>query len=500
MWLLADWRFVLFPSADCPCFISRYHPGSEDEALGNFEFITPKVTWLDPREALIPVLPEDQKTLSQSGISSAASNEQAAAAWKEQHWGTSRDARLIDRLMTLPRLNKLATRPPRMKRDTPGTRRSENKKLWWAGQGFQPLTASDIANREDGKKPKPWRIWWQTSHPFLSADVSSNTFILDEPESYGMRGEFLRRTVAPELCRPPLVVVNKALTKALFSNHPIVFQDDYQTFAGDDQELLLFLTAYLNTDLAQYLIFHTSANVGIERDIVRLEEILSLPFPLPRDTRDPARGQAIVANCAEILRHQYDTHRKAVLYSESSLHAAKQEFTELVYEYFDICEWERRLIEDTANIFRPSSTPGSLDSQKLITAQPSMGSHRKAYAETLAKTFRGWTRSGKHLWAEGSVAAQVGLAFITFGIGDKAKTYSESPAEERVARLVDSIRHATARERNTSFHRLRGFVYYERDRVCILKPLNRRYWTRTAALNDADEILTRMMEESGWRA
>lgn len=132
--------------------------------------------------------------------------------------------------------------------------------------------------------------------------------------------------------------------------------------------------------------------------------------------------------------------------------------------------------------------------------QPSTGAHRRAYAETLVKTFRGWTSTGKHLWAEGSVADKLGLAFITFGIADRAKKYEESSAENRVAKLLDDIRSATTQDWGVIFHRLRGFVYYERDKVHILKPLNRRHWTRTAALNDADEILTRMMEEDGWGA
>jgi hypothetical protein len=116
------------------------------------------------------------------------------------------------------------------------------------------------------------------------------------------------------------------------------------------------------------------------------------------------------------------------------------------------------------------------------------------------KTFCGWSRAKHNLWAEGSVANKIGLALVTFGFGDKAQKYKESPAEDRVAQVLDDIRKTTARDAGAMFHRLRGFALYESDRVHILKPLNRRHWTRTAALNDADEILTRMMEEGGWRA
>ena len=61
-----------------------------------------------------------------------------------------------------------------------------------------------------------------------------------------------------------------------------------------------------------------------------------------------------------------------------------------------------------------------------------------------------------------------------------------------------AIRDSSAHDGGTVFRKLRGFAYYEADRVHLLKPLARRHWTRTAALNDADEILTRMMEEGGW--
>jgi len=499
IWLLADWSFILFRSADCPCFIARYHVRTDREDVGEFEYITPKVELLDPREALIPILPEDQKTLLQGHIVTASGQEQAATAWKELLWGTPRDVRLIDRLMTLPRLSSLATRPPRMDRNSSGKRNSEKRKRWWSGQGFQPLTSSDVTDSEN--QQEPWRKWWSMDHPFLSATTTIGSYIIDRPKRYGTRGEFLRRSIAPELTRPPLVVVNKALTKAFFSDYRIVFQDDFQAFAGpkSDEDLLLFLTAYLNTDLVQYLIFHTSANIGLERDIVRLEEILSLPFPLPEHTRNPKANKEIITRCASILRNQYKLAEDNILHSENSQLDAKREFTGLVYAYFEICEWERILIEDTVNVFRPSSTPGSLDSDKLITVKPSNSSHRKAYAETLLSTFRGWTRTPKQIWARGIVAEGLRLAFITVGVGDVASGYSETQAEPRVTELLSNLKESSKQNGHSTHNRLRGFVYYEPNRVHVLKPLNLRYWTRTAALNDADEILTKMMDEGGWR-
>ena len=495
MWLLADWSFILFRTADCPCFIARYHTRKDGEMVGDFEFITPKVELIDPREALIPILPEDQKTLSESDIATAAVSMGAAAAWKKQHWGTPRDKKLIDRLMRMPRLNRLAKRPPR----NVDSVSEDRKRRWFKGQGFRGATESTV---------KPDRVFWKETDPFLAAEAPVSDLILLRKscpaigEQY--KAEGLDRKRSPLIYKEPLLLINKACTKFLFSDFDVLFKDDFLSISAPkhEEDELLFLTAVLSSPLTQYLLFHTTANIGIERDIARAEEILELPFPLPEDTLDPERSESILRSCAQRLKKLRDELQKPrnLLAGEALVRAAQQELYELVCDYFEICEWERHLIEDTVIVFRPSSTPGSLESENLITARPSRPTHRREYAETLTKTFHGWSRTKKHLWAEGSIAPKIGLAFVTLGIGDRAKRYSEASAEDRVSRLLDKIREAAARNKTTTFQHLRGFVAYEQDRVHILKPLNRRHWTRTAALNDADEILTQMMEEDGWGA
>ena len=494
VWLLADWRFILFPSAACPCFIGRYHPRDDGESLGVFDFVTPKAELLDPREALIPVFPEDRKTLFESDIVSAAERGEAAAAWKKQHWGTPRDLRLIERLLRMPRLNRIAVRPPR----NPTAAANRPKFRWYKGQGFKPAT---------GSTRKPLSIFWKESDLFLSATQSDTLDLIllrDDCDRIGQmyKGRGLDRKRNRMVFQAPLLLINKACTKFLFSDFDVLFQDDFQSICApkEEEDELLFLTAVFSSSLAQYLLFHTTANIGIERDIARLEEILALPFPLPKDTDDPARSRRIVLACAECLRKlrgQPDALQN-LSHRESLVRETQKHLNKLVYEYFTVCDWERQLIEDTVNVFRPSSTPGSLDSQKLLTVQHSTPTHREEYADTLVKTFRGWTRVQKELWTQCSLASDLGLALITLGIGGKFREYKESPSEPRVASVLGKLRDVTAQDGAVS-RVLRGFALYEPDCVHILKPLARRHWTNTAALNDADEILTRMMEEDGWR-
>lgn len=501
IWLLADYSFILFPGADCPSFIGRYHPRQDNETAGKFAFITPKVEWLDPREALIPVQPEDQKVLSEADIIAAAEHDEAATAWKQHHWGTGRDARLIERLLRMPRLKRMVSKPPN---DEPSeVTRAESARPWWKGQGFQPFNYASY-QREPERYGEPKERWWEDSHLYLSATspVGGLVLLKQECESVGKRFVKLRRAPNKVLFKAPMLLINQACTKFLFSDFDVLFQHDFQSICApkSEEDKLLFLTTVLASPLTQYFLFHTTANIGIERDKALLEEILEMPFPLPEDMADQKQCQTILSECASLLR---DLKRQLLkqgnlLRHNSLLEETQQKLNSLVYDYFDICDWERYLIEDTVEIFRPSSTPGSVDSENLITAKPAQKQHRKLYADTLVATFRGWTRSKANLWAEGHLAEKSELAMVTFGAGGKAKEYRESPAEERVEEVLAKIRESSTRSEGTVFRCLRGFIFYEDTKVHLLKPLSRRHWTRTAALNDADEILTHMMKEDGW--
>src|SRR5207237_10663264 len=69
-----------------------------------------------------------------------------------------------------------------------------------------------------------------------------------------------------------------------------------------EEDELLFLTALLSSPITQYLLFHTTANIGIERDIARAEEILAIPFPLPEEMPNPEMADSIIRQCADRLR------------------------------------------------------------------------------------------------------------------------------------------------------------------------------------------------------
>ncbi len=90
-----------------------------------------------------------------------------------------------------------------------------------------------------------------------------------------------------------------------------------------------------------------------------------------------------------------------------------------------------------------------------------------------------------------------GISLITFFVADEKERYREEPGEAELERVLEAIREESLERDGTVFNLLRGFALYEDDRIHVVKPMSARHWTKTAALNDSDEILLHLMNRRG---
>ncbi|MGA2699931.1 MAG: hypothetical protein ABSH35_02375 [Isosphaeraceae bacterium] len=63
----------------------------------------------------------------------------------------------------------------------------------------------------------------------------------------------------------------------------------------------------------------------------------------------------------------------------------------------------------------------------------------------------------------------------------------ESTSEEQLDHVLKRLRHSLPKDAG-SLRFMRDMKVFDGDKIYILKPLSRRYWTKTSAMNDADEI------------
>jgi hypothetical protein len=520
---LADYRFILFNKALCPCTIARFKKQVPNVEEHEIEYITPKVSLVDLRDGVIPVAPADRKWIPLRVLLRAAEQSACAAAWKSHFWGTRRDLKLLNYFFSLPRLGDLVGKAK-------GARGSN--KRWREGQGFQPLTLK-------GKTDKnPQKMEWPHSDKFVTPDTIEDLFAVPEQfalelgpylTSTGHRLDFVHRRRNPKIYEPPLVLLNQGFSAATFFDYRVRFQHSLQSFSGDlkDADYLLFLTAFLRSKVARYFVFHTAANVGTERDKVHMPEVSRLPFCLPDHNDVASRAPAAIVaevvakirrlkkkieadatmwqptrNVAEFrLRRQdepettEEDERKLWLDERRDKSRKVQaELEPYIYEYFGLNEQEIALVEDTCDILDKSVTPVSLDAAAHIpTLRPVSDEDLDLYASMLTGTINEWASGALRVTASGGIDEELGLALIRLSTTKKPLPFKSRVISPDIARALDHLQRAST-ERTGSLAYLRSASFFDGSQFYLLKPALRGQWTRTAALNDAADYSSEIME------
>ncbi|MFP4057523.1 MAG: class I SAM-dependent DNA methyltransferase [Candidatus Brocadiia bacterium] len=475
---LSDLRKVLFVGSNHPAVVMRF--SKEEPALDDarIHYDAPKADPQSLRGGPVRVFEPDQWRFRQSEVLLRAGQNGAPLVWKERLWGTPRDLRSLERLRDFPPLGNLVSSPKRRQR-----------KRWMKGQGFQPYNPEERDSRT-GQQPQAINSWWSKDHLFLDASAEFRMVLLQEDaERIGDRFRNLRRSPDTRVFRPPMVIFNKGFTKRAFCGFPVLFRHAVQSIVGprQDEDLLRFLAAVLNCDLASYFLFHTAASWGTERDEVHLFEILRMPFPLPEQTEHPRRAEEIVAAVADRLKRLEEDASQASIGRQQLTQRAKSELEPLILEYYDIDDWESKLIQDTLQIHEKSSTPAG-PSSRVPALHPVSGNQRRDYARSLCAVLNEWANGSGYTVNPSVIYSQnSGLGVVTLTKDRSQRDYTETQGSAELNQALARMAKLLP-QRQAGVEMVRGMKVFDDHRLHIVKPLMLRFWTETAALNDADEI------------
>lgn len=479
---LSDMSFILFEHAICPAVIAKFSPHKPTGGDYRFDYDVPKMDRIDPRKGAVSILSEDRKKVNLSEVIAHSQRNEASIIWKKNFWGTPRDIQLLNRLLSLPRLDDIVGSPKKPKR-------------WICGQGFKPFHQESYdKNPKQYGEPKP--VWWSKGHLFVEAKNKGIDLVLlkSDCQEVGSRFKDLYCNPNRNIFSPPMVIVNQGFTRKAFCNFPVLFQHALQSISGPqaDADLFKFLAAVLNSKLAAYFLFHSSANWGTERDKVHFFELMRLPFPLPESTRDPSRSKDIIQEVADRIHDLSNSIEESFLGREILVKKTEHIVEPLIYDYYEISDRELILIEEAANIFEPSSTPAS-PTTNIPTLRRTTFEDRKGYVDLLCQVLNSWAKRGRlRMSGDSKISTSLGLGVVTLRKSDSTSTYSESTTSNKLQSALRRIRKALPEDKGRISY-LRGLKIFEKHQLHIVKPLTLRHWTRTAALNDADELATAIL-------
>jgi len=477
---LCDLRFLLFEKAIKPALVVQYSAPASD-GQGHIEYLAPKADINVLKTELLTIQAEDRTRIDTARMVRGLKAGVPPLVWKERLWGTPRDWRFLDRLMCFPSLRTLV-----------GSAHRDENKRWVIGQGFKP-EKGDVQRKESKERP------WPNEKLFLEGRSKAIDLLLLESDctKLGMRFPWLHRVPnngAEVLFDAPHVLVSKGL-KVAYADFDVVFRHAIQGIHGPsgDRALLLFLTACLSSSLAKYFLFHTTASWGIERPEVHLAELLRFPFPLPEQLSDPKTASGIIETTAGCFDAAIKELKDKSLGRSVILAKLRKEIDQLVFQYYDIDDHEQLLIEDTLLISEPSATPTHRDA-KIPTLEPTDEKLMQSYVALLCNVLNEWTvGSNYRVVGDGRIMPDDGLACAVLRrVSATDEATRTAPTSSAVETALTRLFQSGVQQRGV-LTMARALKIFIGDEVWIIKPLATRFWTNSAALNDADELATAIM-------
>jgi hypothetical protein len=216
---------------------------------------------------------------------------------------------------------------------------------------------------------------------------------------------------------------------------------------------------------------------------------LNVPFPLPEETLNPARGREIVREVAARVAEAAEQARQPLVDRQDVVRNVQEKANHLIYDYFDVDEVEKCLIDDAIAVIIPSTRP-SRASDDIPTLKTSTLTRREEYRHLLCQTLNGWAQDGPYR-VDGRIetSAKSGVGIVVL----ERRKATATPAEGRdhdtgqLIPLLAYLQKEFKRELG-SVEMVRGLKVFDRNTLYVIKPLAQRFWTKTAALNDADDI------------
>jgi hypothetical protein len=467
----SDLRFILFPSAIHPCLSIRFRPAkSKPDDVICYE--APKTDSRSQKGGPVYIREEDITILHQKEIFNAAKNKNAPLIWKLHYWGSWRDQRLLSRLRTLTKLNQFAGEP-------------KQKKRWIKGQGIQ-------VNGSDDNE-----VWWKSSTSYLDSEIPFNLiacqkdFITTKKANIPL--DTVHRPRNKKLFVGPKVLLAKGSRRVLFCKKLVVFKDVFTSITGPEQDatLLRFLTVVLSSDLIYYYLFHTNSNLGIYRPQIYPKEFLSVPFFLPEDAHFPKRANEIVTEVAKRVEDFEKYLEKVSWFGEEQQRKDKsntllRELELLIREYYNIDEYESMIIDDTLQLAVKSFHPRQ-DQENIPTLREPNKRDCETYTQTLCDMLNHFGK-GSQFQVGGEVFKGTPYSVVHVSLTDRtSKSVPVSEVKEKLGLVIKRME-SLLQEKNGKFVFCQNLKVFDGDSLYILKPMQMRFWSRTTALNDADEI------------
>jgi len=477
---LADTRFLLFENARRPAAVITY--GKKTKATDNYRFnyYVPKGDLNIVNSNVLTISPYDKGSLRSQDI---INNPYIFRQWM---WMSGSESRLHGWLNSQHKLKESAVSFDKSK----SMSEKELENIMICGQGFQPAKQDRMKNGDYTAKfssllDKASYLNSKLLTPYI---VEKST--LEKPKRVGYR-----RIGFEEGYSGKRVLISRGIKAhtgrnvAAYTESPISFQDTVYALKGKDShsEELKFLTVLLNSTLAGWWFFHTTASAGMDRPEVHTDDILNIPFWTPEEADDPSESKQIWNKIITKFNAIHESRNQFTLLSSDDPHI--DEFDNLIFKYYGLSDLEIDIVKESVSLVFPSVQPKRNSRTTPPLWKLTNENEWIEYANTLKACLKDWLHEGNTLDIQ-PVDSSLDMVILRLDVnGEKIKHNQSSPSYSDVLRKVYESLPTTCSGNIKLIPHLRieieGSLY-------IIKPRTKRFWLKAMAVSDADSLIAEL--------
>jgi len=396
--------------------------------------------------------------------------------WKVASWGTPRDAALIMRLRSLPTLRDL---------EKTGRLRGEIRE--------------GLISQFPGSDKNP--AAWLQGKPLL--DVKKFKQYVVEPGETIQDGVFHRPRLE-YIYTGPLALIHRSTCEAAFlASGFVAYRNKITGVAGqlDQEDLLKWLVAYINSPLARYYHFLTSTSWAVERGTIIHDEYKDMPFLIP-DKDDP-RLKKVLELFDQIVDLHSQSEKMLVLNVDATMQEYKNILANLVYDIYGLDKAERHLVHDMVDyeigFFNWAKQKGRSSKNSIVLAIKRPNVQMLAeYAQTFIEVVNSLLRYQEQtlnaiVYQDDAPLTIVGFELTSLNNTQEVKLFENSSILRETLRSLDKL---LLEQRAATLYMRKHVRIYDNSWLYLVRPNEGRFWTRSQARADADSFIVDLLNRS----
>jgi hypothetical protein len=349
---------------------------------------------------------------------------------------------------------------------------------WLGGQGFQQVSGSRQAREAPelvGKYLLP------------SGEMQRYSIHTLELEKISPGRKF-HRPRDPRIYEAPLVVTKRGLGRdgffAAFALDDVIYTEEYYgiSFPQWQANVAHYINGILNSSLASYFLFLTASVWGVERDKVEPNDLLR--FPVPLFAQENEHIQRII-ELETTLRLSQD---------QATRDDAQAQLDSAVFDLYDLSEIERVLVEDTIDFTIALHMRGEASHALDRPKRTELETYCHQFIQTLQPFFQ--TLREVTVNAEIFETRKAPLQVIKINLvpiahnASPVRVTQEQALEDVLERIALQL---PAKLADTVYTR-RNLRIDTQNSFFIVKPSQRRQWSRRAAIEDMDATIAEQLK------